>query len=248
MTDRLTPFRPLAPPRNLTDEVVGRLAAEITGGGLQPGARLPTEQAMMSAMGVSRTVVREAVAALRAEGLVVTRQGVGAFVATDAKRRPFRLDPDGIESLGEAIKVMELRRAVEIEAAGLAAERGTQSQIEHIGKALTAMDRAISRGETAIDEDRAFHRAVAEATGNPQFARFLEFLGHFVIPRRAVADAPWRKDGAARPFLDLFQKEHRAIFEAIGDRSAEGARAAMRRHLTNSLKRYRKLAEGAKPA
>src|SRR5688572_13372758 len=107
MTDKLTPFRPLVPPRNLTEEVVGRLADEIIGGGLQPGARLPTEQAMMSAMGVSRTVVREAVAALRAEGLVITRQGVGAFVASDATRRPFRLDPDGIASLAEAIKVME---------------------------------------------------------------------------------------------------------------------------------------------
>lgn len=246
MTDKLTPFRPLPPPRNLTEEVVGRLAAEITGGGLEPGARLPTEQAMMSAMGVSRTVVREAVAALRAEGLVVTRQGVGAFVAADAKRRPFRLDPDGMESLGEAIKVMELRRAVEIEAAGLAAERGTPAQIDDVGRALDAMDKAITRGETAIDEDRAFHRAIAEATGNPQFGRFLEFLGHFVIPRRAVVDAPWRKDGAARPFLDLFQKEHRAIFEAIRERSGESARGAMRRHLTNSLKRYRKLAEESK--
>ncbi len=245
MTDKLTPFRPLTPPRNLTEEVVGRLAAEITGGGLQPGARLPTEQAMMSAMGVSRTVVREAVAALRAEGLVITRQGVGAFVASDAKRRPFRLDPDGIGTLGEAIKVMELRRAVEIEAAGLAAERGTPGQIAGVGEALKAMDRAIERGETAIDEDRAFHRAVAEATGNPQFGRFLEFLGHFVIPRRAVVDAPWRQEGA-RPFLDLFQKEHRAIFEAIRDRSAEAARGAMRKHLTNSLKRYRKLAEESK--
>lgn len=242
MTDKLTPFRPLSPPRNLTEEVVGRLADEIIGGGLQPGARLPTEQAMMSAMGVSRTVVREAVAALRAEGLVITRQGVGAFVARDAKRRPFRLDPDGIESLAEAIKVMELRRAVEIEAAGLAAERGTPAQIAEVGASLQEMDRAIDRGETAIDEDRLFHRAIAEATGNPQFGRFLEFLGHFVIPRRAVVDAPWRQEGA-KTFLDLFQKEHRAIFEAIRDRSPESARAAMRRHLTNSLKRYRKLAE-----
>lgn len=245
MSDKLTVFRPLHPPRNLTEEVVGRLSAEIIRGGLEPGARLPTEQKMMSAMGVSRTVVREAVAALRAEGLVVTRQGVGAFVASDAKRRPFRLDPDGIESLAEAIKVMELRRAVEIEAAGLAAERGTPAQIATAGGALDAMDRAIERGEMAIDEDRAFHRAVAEATGNPQFVRFLEFLGHFVIPRRAVADAPWRKEGT-RPFLDLFQKEHRAIFEAIRDRSPEGARGAMRRHLSNSLKRYRKLAEDQK--
>ena len=245
MSGKLTVFRPLHPPRNLTEEVVGRLSAEIIRGGLEPGARLPTEQAMMSAMGVSRTVVREAVAALRAEGLVVTRQGVGAFVAADAKRRPFRLDPNGVDSLAEAIKVMELRCAVEIEAAGLAAERGTSQQIAAVGTALDAMDQAIERGETAIDEDRAFHRAVAEATGNPQFMRFLEFLGHFVIPRQAVSDAPWRREGA-RPFLDLFQKEHRAIFEAIGGRSPESARGAMRRHLTNSLKRYRKLAEDQK--
>src|SRR5436190_15512856 len=183
MSEKLTAFRPLNPPRNLTEEVVGRLSTEIVNGGLQPGTRLPTEQAMMSAMGVSRTVVREAVAALRAEGLVVTRQGVGAFVASDAKRRPFRLDPDGIESLAEAIKVMELRRAVEIEAAGLAAERGTPAKIAAIGEALKAMDRAIEQGEPAIDEDRVFHRAIAEATGNPQFGRFLEFLGHFVIFR-----------------------------------------------------------------
>jgi len=245
MSDKLTAFRPLHPPRNLTEEVVGRLSAEITNGGLEPGARLPTEQAMMSAMGVSRTVVREAVAALRAEGLVVTRQGVGAFVASDGKRRPFRLDANEVDSLAEAIKVMELRRAVEIEAAGLAAERGTPAQLTAVSAALDTMDRAIERGETAIDEDRAFHRAIAEATGNPQFVRFLEFLGHFVIPRRAVADAPWRKEGA-RPFLDLFQKEHRAIFEAIRERSPEAARGAMRKHLTNSLKRYRKLAEDQK--
>ena len=83
--------------------------------------------------------VREAVAALRAEGVVVTRQGVGAFVAADAKRRPFRLDPDGMESLGEAIKVMELRRAVEIEAAGLAAERGTPAQIDDVGRAVNPL-------------------------------------------------------------------------------------------------------------
>jgi GntR family transcriptional regulator, transcriptional repressor for pyruvate dehydrogenase complex len=244
MSDKLTPFRPLSPPRNLTAEVVGRLSAEIMSGAIPPGSRLPTEQAMMSAMGVSRTVVREAVAALRADGLVVTRQGVGAFVAADAKQRPFRLDPGGLESIAEIINVMELRRAVEIEAAGLAAERATPQQIRAIGAALAAMDAAIERDEPAIDEDRAYHRAIAEATGNPQFARFLEFLGHFVIPRRAVASAPWRGEGA-RTYLDTFQREHRAIFEAINARSPDGARATMRRHLTNSLKRYRGLAAKA---
>jgi GntR family transcriptional regulator, transcriptional repressor for pyruvate dehydrogenase complex len=245
MSDKLTAFRPLSPPRNLTAEVVGRLSAEIMSGAIPPGSRLPTEQAMMSSMGVSRTVVREAVAALRADGLVVTRQGVGAFVSADAKQRPFRLDPNGLESIGEVIKIMELRRAVEIEAAGLAAERGTPQQIKAIGAALEAMDAAIGRDEPAIDEDRLYHRTIAEATGNPQFVRFLEFLGHFVIPRRAVANAPWRAEGA-RAYLDIFQREHRAIFTAINERSPDGARGAMRRHLTNSLKRYRGLAEKAK--
>src|SRR5262245_51229410 len=79
---------PRAPSR--ASELVDRLASEILAHRIEPGARLPTEQAMMAAFGVSRTVVREAVAALRAEGLVETRQGVGAFVNRDPQRRPFR--------------------------------------------------------------------------------------------------------------------------------------------------------------
>ena len=77
---------------------------------------------MTASLGVSRTVVREAVAVLRAEGLVETRQGVGAFVVRDVQRRPFRIDPDGLRSIGEVVQVMELRTGVEVEAAGIAAE------------------------------------------------------------------------------------------------------------------------------
>src|SRR5262249_60635175 len=82
-------FLPLGPAKNRTAEVVERLAAEIASGRLAPGAQLPTEQEMTAALGVSRTVVREAVAVLRAEGLVETRQGVGAFVVRRVPRRPF---------------------------------------------------------------------------------------------------------------------------------------------------------------
>src|SRR6059058_329321 len=99
-TENTSVLRPVAPTRNLRHEIAERLAAEILGGQLPPGARLPTEQEMVAAMGVSRTVVREAVAALRADGLVVTRQGAGAFVAPDAERRPFRLALDGLPSIG----------------------------------------------------------------------------------------------------------------------------------------------------
>jgi DNA-binding FadR family transcriptional regulator len=242
-TDKFS-LRPLSPPRNLTREAVDRLAAEITGGKLRPGARLPTEQEMMSAMGVSRTVVREAVAALRAQGLVETRQGVGAFVAFDVQRRPFRIDPEGLRSITEVLNIVELRMGVEIESAGLAAERGSAADAKRIAAALKAMDEAFARGDSAVEEDVAFHRAIASATGNPQFVRFLEFMGHFIIPRRTIRPAGERSE-EQRAYLASIQDEHRTIYAAIRDREPTAARAAMRQHLANSRERYRKLAAEA---
>jgi GntR family transcriptional repressor for pyruvate dehydrogenase complex len=235
----LSMLRPLSPPRNLTRELVDRLSVEIIGGKLKPGSRLPTEQEMMSAMGVSRTVVREAVSALRSEGLVVTRQGVGAFVASDVDKRPFRIDPNGLGTIDEVLNVVELRMGVEIESAGLAAERGSAAQIKQIGGALAALDKAFARGDNAIDEDVAFHRAIARATGNPQFIRFLEFLGRFVIPRRSIQVAADQRD--QRAYHATIQDEHRTIFAGIEKRDGSAARAAMRRHLSNSRERYRRL-------
>ena len=122
---------------------MARIAGEIRSGRLAPGARLPTELELMAAMGVSRTVVREAVAALRAEGLVTTRQGSGAFVAADASRVPFRIDPDGLSSIADVLEVMELRLAIEVEAAALAAERITPERLAPIARALRAIEAAI---------------------------------------------------------------------------------------------------------
>src|SRR5258708_13262338 len=105
---RSSASRRLAPPKNRPAELVEVLTREITGGKLAPGARLLTEQEMMATFGVSRTVVREAVSALRSEGLVLTRQGVGAFVATDAQQRPFRIDPSRAKSVTKILPIMEL--------------------------------------------------------------------------------------------------------------------------------------------
>ena len=192
-------------------------------------------------------MVREAVAALRAEGLVITRQGVGAFVSTEASRAPFRIDPDRLNSLDDILGVMELRLGVEIESAGLAAERGTRAQVRSIGAALEAIERAADGGKTAVDEDLGFHRAIAEATGNAEFPRFLQFIGRHLIPRRTVSALP-EQMGGRRAYLALIQDEHRAIFLAIRDGAPDAAREAMRRHLTRSLERYRKLAAEQKKA
>jgi GntR family transcriptional regulator, transcriptional repressor for pyruvate dehydrogenase complex len=237
--DQVSAFRPLSAPRGLTQQLVTQITDDITNGRLRPGARLPTEKAMMSSTGVSRTVVREAVACLRADGLVVVRQGVGAFVANHA-RRPFRIEVDDLHSLHEALQIMELRTGVEIEAAGLAAERGEAAQFASIATAYAMIEGAIERGETAVDEDFAFHCSIADATGNSQFRRFLEYLGRFIIPRQSVRRSLPRMEDQ-RSYLLRIQREHLEILDCIRAHAPARARAAMRRHLTNSRRRYQML-------
>jgi DNA-binding FadR family transcriptional regulator len=198
---------------------------------------------MASAMGVSRTVVREAVAALKADGLVITRQGAGAFVAADTQR-PFRIDPAGLVSLDDVIGIMELRMAIEVEAAALAASRASEAQLRELDGLLAAIDAAIEKGDGAVNEDFALHRAIAAAAGNKHFAEFLSFLGHHIIPRQTVRMAQHGLNDQ-RTYLTAIQDEHRRIVEAIQRYDVSAARKAMRSHLNRSLQRYRRLGRGA---
>jgi GntR family transcriptional regulator, transcriptional repressor for pyruvate dehydrogenase complex len=238
-----SPSEPGAPrdplrPRNLTTELAARIAGDITGGRIGPGERLPTEQELMTTYGVSRTVVREAVSALRTEGLVQTRQGVGAFVAPDVRLRPFRIDLERLQSISEVVALMELRMGIEIEAAGFAAERRSVADLRSIDRALGAIDAALARGDAAVDADFGFHRAIAEAARNEHFARFLEYLGRFIIPRQSVRAG---QGGAVEQaaYLRRVQVEHRQIQAAIADGAPDAARQAMRSHLSNSRERYK---------
>jgi GntR family transcriptional regulator, transcriptional repressor for pyruvate dehydrogenase complex len=240
-------IRPVVTERKLSRRLFEQLAEQIRSGRFATGARLPTEAALTRAARVSRTVVREAVAALRAEGLVVTRQGVGAFVSAEAQRAPFRIEPERMQTLDDVLGVMELRLGVEIESAGLAAERASKAQVRTIFNALNAIEEASAVGRSAVDEDLEFHRAIAESTGNPEFPRFLQFIGRHLIPRRTVSGLPERM-GGQRAYLALIQEEHRRIYQAIDSGDAKSAREAMRRHLTRSLERYRKLAAEQKKA
>lgn len=237
-------FRPLGPPRNLTGELTARLTEEIVSGKLAPSSRLPTEQEMIATFGVSRTVVREAIAALRAEGLVVSRQGAGIFVTADLTRRPFRLDSDGLKTLQGVIDLMELRMSVEIEAAALAAERRTPENVTDIEQSLEAFERAVAEGDDAVDADYLFHLAVSKATQNDYFRSFIEYLGRHIIPRRSVHIGAQSEDDR-QAYLAKVLAEHRSLLAAIEEGDATAARAAMRKHLSEGRDRYIKLVEAA---
>src|SRR5262249_10698488 len=185
----LSVTQPLFAPRSLASELVARLTDDITSGKIPPGSRLPTEQELIAATGVSRTVVREAVAALRAHGRVIPRQGGGARVPEKA-RAPLRMQDYPLSPLRAGSDGMGSRAGVAHEAGGLAADRGSGSQIRKIVECLAAVDTALKRGEDAITEDFALHCSIADATGNPQFRRFLEHLGRFIIPRQTIRGGP----------------------------------------------------------
>jgi GntR family transcriptional regulator, transcriptional repressor for pyruvate dehydrogenase complex len=240
-------LRPLGAPKTLSSEVVDRLAEEIMSGKLPVGAKLPSEQEMMKGMGVSRTVVREAVAALRARGLVVTRQGAGAFVDRDAGRQPYAIDPEGLGSLESVLDILELRMAVESEAAAIASERATAAQIKAIADTHHVFSRALAGGDRAIKEDFAFHQAIATATQNSRFVEFLDFLGRLIIPRQSIRSFEGTAEGL-RQYLARIESEHEAIFEAISAHSPKKARDAMRGHLLKSRERYRHLVPGKSTA
>lgn len=239
---RESAFRPLAPPQNLKDAVVARVTEVINGGQLKPGDRLPTEQGMIAAFGVSRTVVREAIAALRAEGLVETRQGAGAFVAGDMRKRPFRIQADELQSIDNVVRIMELRMGVEIEAAGFAAERRTKKDLEHLQQTLVLFAESVERGEDAVAADYQFHRSIARSSGNDYLVSFLDFLGWHIIPRRNVQVEVLRSRAELK-YLRRVLTEHESILTAIRSQNPRSARAAMRRHLAKGRERYLRFAE-----
>src|SRR5262249_24415960 len=157
---------------------------------------------------------------LRARGVVTTRQGSGVFVSPVSERDPYVIDQEGLGSLAKVIEVIELRMAVEIEAAALASKRASRRQIEAISEALDVFRNAIHNGSGAIKEDFAFHRAIAAATGNVRFLEFLEFMGRVIIPRQSIRMFGGDPEKQRR-YLMRIETEHEAIFAAIKEHDPE---------------------------
>jgi GntR family transcriptional repressor for pyruvate dehydrogenase complex len=236
-----TAFSPVTLPLSRTAQLVEHLGTEIRAGRYKPTERLPTEQELMARFDVSRTVVREAVASLKAEGLVVTRQGSGAFVAQNPTGKPFRIVSDDLKSIAEVLNVLQLRLAVEVEVSGAAALKRDQGMLDDMAHCLDQIDAAVQAGDAAIEADYEFHLSIARATGNPYFERFMRFLGTVLIPRQTVR-AGIEDPRARRDYLDQVQSEHRAIYQAIRDADPDAARRATRTHLEAGRDRYLTLA------
>ena len=230
---------------SLTDDLFIKLEARIRSGELSPGERLPTQKEIALAENVSRTVVREAVARLGAHGLIVARQGSGVFVADNAEYRAFQITRDELSELADVIKLLEMRLAVETEMAGLAAARRTTDDIASIQEALQRITDSQRDPVIAARADAAFHLAIAHATQNDYYVRFVDFLGLRLVPPRNLylRDQP---EAAHDAYAAKVHTEHEAIVDAIIRMDSTRARDAARHHMHESLTRHSMLSAAAR--
>jgi DNA-binding FadR family transcriptional regulator len=248
------PERAKSQPQRVFDSV----AARIRGGLLKPGERVPSEPELMRELGVSRTVVREAMSRLQASGMVETRQGVGTFVlAPSAGDALLNIDTRQVK-LRQVFAMLELRVSLESDAASLAATRRTDAQLTAMREALDAFDAHRQAGLSTAEDDFRFHAQIAAATGNEYFEQVMSSLGGVTIQRHvsavtlATSQTATEASGDTTPSFTplqpplearkaLAQAEHEAIFDAILRRDPAAARAAMFMHLSNSRERLRRL-------
>lgn len=221
------------PSPSLGDQVYEQIVALIAREGSAPHSRLPSETELGERFGASRPVVRQALARLRAEGRVYARQGAGNFVGEPPPLTHVTFG--ALQSIPDIRALLDFRCVLE----GETAARAAACTDRHLLHAITARRRlfeaAVAQGRPAIDEDIAFHRAIAEAGGNRFFVLTMAALEEqFRYAVKLVQElSPQPRPDRAR----AVREEHRAIDAAIAAGDPEAARDAMNRHLRGGMAR-----------
>lgn len=216
--------RPLTT-ETLSQQVARQLRELVVAGELAPGQRIPSERELAARFGVGRPAVREALKELKAQGLLISGRGpqgtvVAAHPGSDIAARVRELAGTGAERL---VELMELRVAVEVQAAGLAARRATLEEIRRLSDIHVDLSDA-----NHAESDQAFHRLIAEASHNVLLRRLsAELVGllHEHMPR--ILEVVYTQPGGA----EAVQRQHDLVLEAVRRGDEAGARRAMRQHL-----------------
>ncbi len=210
----------------LYQQIVGQIERRILDGELAVGDRLPPERQLGQQFGVSRTAIREAVKALHQKGLVQVFPGRGTFI-TDGTSNAVRHSFDFLtksERVRGSGNLVEVREMLEPEIAALAATRAQPAHIAALGRVVATMDAALHDADTFIQADLDFHRALAEATGNPLVLALIDSIVDLLREQRTRIF--FVAGGATRG-----QIHHKAILKAVTRGNAAAARRAMRAHM-----------------
>lgn len=207
----------------------------MSSGRLSPGEDLPSERDLSSQFGVSRTVIREAVKSLEAQGVIEVLSGRGARVASVSAEKVSEtlgrfLEGAQAQNHLNAFEIAEVRSTLEIRLVELACARATDDEVSEIARCLKRMTVANTPEESALF-DAEFHRLIAVATHNALFVALLDPINSTMMPIREKSLArPGRKE--------LAVLQHGMILEAIRSRDLEAAASAMSEHLVDSRQYY----------
>ena len=191
---------------------------------------------------MSRTVVREAVARLEAQGFAASRRGSGVYVPDTVRYRAFQVTRDELGALSDVVSLLEMRLAIETEMAALAASRRTTEDVAAMRAALARIVELSDDPAASAEADSEFHMTIARATQNPYYLRLIDFLGVRLVPPRNLylRDQPAPAHDA---YVEKVHSEHESIVDAIVRKDQTRARNAARRHMQESLNRHRTLSE-----
>lgn len=221
-------IEPLEREQRLYERVVGKVLELIVSGTWKPGYRLPPERELSEAFGVSRTVVREAVKALEARGVLESTTGSGVSV----RRADVNIVSQSLQTYMQLanrddfeIRLNEVRRVLEVEMVALAAARKTPEQLANLQQICRQMRRGGNTAKQMAELDFRLHVTLAEATQNELFKVLLAPLinqlhDHIIL---TWEDFP-------RPVEQVFD-QHEAIVAAVENGDADAARQAMMNHL-----------------
>jgi len=225
------PFRSVSRAPNLSDSVAEQLTEAIVSKQIRAGERLPSERELGDQFKVSRTVVREAVRSLAARGLVRVTSGRGVEVnefGPGGVAASMRLLVRGYAGLDYA-KVSEVRTAVEVQVAGLAAQRARPEDIERLRQICNAHERSLEQGDmsAAGEMDFQFHRELTRSSGNELLLAMVDSIGEVL---REV-----RHQSMVEPHVgESGLRAHRRILRCVKAGQPEAARQAMANHLAEA--------------
>jgi DNA-binding FadR family transcriptional regulator len=220
-------------PRRLYRQIADQIRKLIEKGAVAPGERLPAERDLARQLRVSRPSLREALIALEVEGLLEVRVGSGIYVAQPHARTP---GPE-ISGASGPFEVIRARWLIEGECAALAARHGTPAQLRAIRKAHAELRKEARRHHNPLGADRGFHVCIAQAANNSALELVVQTLwDQRVGPLYRALEVKLEYPAMAAETLG----EHSAVMEAILAHDASAARAAMRRHMNLTHKRYSK--------
>lgn len=216
---------------SVVSEVAERLLAYFTSGDIAPGTRLPAERQLAASLGVGRSAIREALAALEILGIVIVRPGSGTYLRDGVSELLPRTLSWGL-MLGEprTRELVELRSGLEVQAVELAANRVTDAALERMKAQLDVMEANLDNLAAFVEADASFHREIAAASGNMVLEELLQSIRSLL---RIWVDRALTDEGHAESAF----VEHTAIYQALVARDATVVSLTMRAHMATASRR-----------